>query len=111
MSNKELKFDFSDIEETENDKLENEKLEEMTSGLPDPGTSRLERFKKRPRVALNFSVPDTLKKSFEEKAIELGYTRKYRGAEFADLTGMLYHCMRSAGVDIPDFKYIDGRKK
>lgn len=107
VSNEEYNFD--DIVVTEDDKEHNAKSEKLAAGLPDPGKARLEKYKRRPRVALNFSVPDTLKQAFDEKAVELGYTRDFRGHIVGDLTAMLYHCMREVGIDVPDEKYIDGR--
>lgn len=107
MSNNEYNFD--DIKVSDDDKVHNSKSQDLAVGLPDPGKARLEKHKHRPRVALNFSIPDTLKKAFDDKAVELGFVRDLRGHKVGDLTAMLYHCMREVGIDVPDDKYIDGR--
>lgn len=109
--NKKLEFNFGSNSQAETDKEETEKLEKMTAGLPDPGTAKLERFKKRPRVAMMFKVPDLIKEEWCNKAKELGFTRQISGVEVADQTAMLYHAMRAVGIDIPDDEFIDGRKR
>lgn len=108
MSNKEIKLNFKGVNKS--DDKDSAKLEKMTAGLPDPGTARLERFKKRPRVSLNFKIPDLIKEEFMQKAIEKGYTREYSGITIADQIAFLYHMMREAGIDVPDDEHIDARR-
>ncbi|MEM1154437.1 MAG: hypothetical protein AAGI44_09860 [Pseudomonadota bacterium] len=79
-----------------------EKARELAAGRPSAHRAKLEEWKTVPRVQMNFSqVPEPVKRKFQKEAERRGMGMK----EF------LYHCMRSAGVDLPDMKDIDGRRR
>lgn len=70
----------------------------------------IERYKQSERVSLNYSVPESFKLDFEQKAVNLGFIRALRGYEVGDQIAMLYHCARKVGINVPESDDIDGRR-
>ncbi len=70
----------------------------------------IERYRQSERVSLNYSVPESFKLDFEQKAVNLGFIRVLRGHEVGDQIAMLYHCAREAGINVPESDDIDGRR-
>jgi aconitase A len=82
-------------------KSDAEKLRDITKGLPSAKLAKYDQYRSCRRVQWNItSVPEIIKLEAEKKAKEMGLGKK----EF------FYHCLRLAGVDIPDDKYLDSRK-
>ncbi|WP_413208385.1 hypothetical protein [Rhodospirillum sp. A1_3_36] len=77
-------------------------LAELASGLPSPSQARKDAIRKAPRKAWTFNnMPVPIKEAFEVEADRRGMTMK----EF------FLHCLRSGGLDIPEYDEIDGRRK
>lgn len=106
-----LELDLSEFMEDEKPKTkkkvakkkptEKDKYKSINAGLPSQTQARIDMYKTDKRVQWSFTcVPQLVKKKADEKAKELGMGKK----EF------LYHCLRQAGVDIPEYSELDARK-
>lgn len=90
-------------------------LDKRTKGLPDPHLARVDMYRFDKRVRFLFEVPEVLKDDFMEFARKLNKEDKSHG--FIDKNGnviqkrVFYHCLRMAGMDIPDSDLLDARAR
>jgi len=77
-------------------------LKDMTMGVPSESKVEHEKFKYAKRKQFNFNlVPEPIITEFKKAAKKKNMTQK----EF------LYHCLRKAGLNIPEYDKIDGRRR
>lgn len=71
-------------------------------GLPSVSKAKSAALKDAPRVQFSFtSVPKPIKDAFDQEAKKRGLSKKE----------LLYACLRSGGIEIPDSEEIDGRRR
>lgn len=77
-------------------------LESITAGLPSVSNSKATALKSAPRVQFSFTnVPAPIKEAFDAEASRRGITKKE----------LLYHCLKSGGIDVPDAFEVDARRR
>ena len=84
------------------------KLEELTQGLPSASKAMIDAIRYCPRKPQTFTqVPVIIDNLIEEK-------RKKTKNEDGKIMGkkeFWYHCLRLAGIDIPSYKDIHGKRR
>jgi len=88
-------------------KPDNTILHEMSAGKLDPHRAKVEQYRYDVREQWHFTIPRIIKNEALEKAVELGIVNK-KGQPNQKL--FLYHCLRLAGVYIPDDDLLDARR-
>jgi len=79
-----------------------EELKAMAVPFPNISKTKSSVLKDAPRVQFSFTnVPKPIKEAFSAEAQRRGITKKE----------LLYECLRSGGIDIPDASEIDGRRR
>lgn len=79
-----------------------QKLKELSAALPSVSKAKSSALKDAPRVQFSFTnVPKPIKEAFAAEAQKRGVTQKE----------LLYECLRSGGINIPDIAEIDGRRR
>ncbi len=78
------------------------KVRELAAPLPSVSKAKSAALKDAPRVQFSFTnVPKPIKDAFDQEALKRGLSKKE----------LLYACLRSGGIEIPDAEEIDGRRR
>ncbi|MFK5880124.1 MAG: hypothetical protein QM478_11605 [Flavobacteriaceae bacterium] len=110
-ANKKANINSNNNTDINNDNDNNKILKDLSAGMLDPHMARVDQFRYDVREQWNFKVPRVVRVMAEEKAKELGIvfkTGKRRGQANSKL--FLYHCLRLAGLDIPEDDLLDARR-
>lgn len=79
-----------------------QKLKAITASLPSVSKAKSSALRDAPRVQFSFTnVPKPIKEAFAAEAQKRGMTQKE----------LLYECLRTGGIDIPEASEIDGRRR
>ena len=79
-----------------------QKLKNLAAPLPSVSRAKSSALKDAPRVQFSFTnVPRPIKEAFASEAQKRGVTQKE----------LLYECLRAGGIDIPEAREIDGRRR
>lgn len=79
-----------------------QKIKELTAPLPSVSKAKASALKDAPRVQFSFTnVPKPIKDAFTAEAEKRQITKKE----------LLYECLRSGGIHIPENAEIDGRRR
>ncbi|WP_395378170.1 hypothetical protein [Marinicella sp. W31] len=97
---KELKVEANEEQSDEKEVID--ALREMAQGVPSESKVEHEKYKYAKRKQFNFNlVPEPIIDEFKKMAKKKKMTQK----EF------LYDCLRKAGLNIPEYDKIDGRRR
>ena len=78
------------------------KLRELAAPLPSVSKAKSAALKDAPRVQFSFTnVPKPIKDAFDQEARKRGVSKKE----------LLYACLRSGGIEVPETEEIDGRRR
>ena len=88
-------------DELDNDEVTT-KVRELAAPLPSVSKAKSAALKDAPRVQFSFTnVPKPIKDAFDQEAKNRDLSKKE----------LLYACLRSGGIEIPDSEEIDGRRR
>ncbi len=78
------------------------KVRELAAPLPSVSKAKSAALKDAPRVQFSFTnVPKPIKDAFDQEAKKRGISKKE----------LLYECLRTGGIEIPEISEIDGRRR